>query len=283
MDLVPASSRTPAHLAALFTAGYEGYSLPVAVDGATFAFMAESWDYDLDASVVAVEDGEDVGLCLLGARGEEGWIGGVGVVAPTRGRGIGRRLMAAVEERARALGLRRLWLEVLVQNEPALALYEKLGYERVRELEVWSLDRLVFQKHKARSVPGATAQERIRAGRKERESWQRADETVAKLEGVEGLANDGAALVFRIAGERVSLLQAVADDAAAAVIGMLTVSLAQMAPHAVPDSFAIVLLALTVIALLAWRVGSIKVMLGGALLGVLKDRLAGLPALRAVF
>lgn len=78
-------------------------------------------------------------------------------------------------------------------------------------------------------------------------------------------------------------MQAALKGIGPAVIGMLTVSLAQMAPHAVPDSFAIVLLALTVIALLAWRVGSIKVMLGGALLGVLKDRLAGLPALRAVF
>ncbi|MDH3406842.1 MAG: chromate efflux transporter [Gammaproteobacteria bacterium] len=68
-----------------------------------------------------------------------------------------------------------------------------------------------------------------------------------------------------------------------AVIGMLTVSLAQMAPHAVPDTFAIVLFAFTVVALLAWRVSSIKVMLGGALLGVLRDRLAALPGLRAVF
>lgn len=216
MEVVPASDRTHAQLAALFTAGYEGYSLPVTVDEPAFAFMAGSWDYDLEASLVAVEAGEDVGLCMLGVRGEDGWIGGVGVVAPRRGRGIGRRLMDAVAERARGLGVRRLWLEVLVQNEPALALYEKLGYERVRELEVWSLEPLVFQKHKARSVPAAVVQERIRAARREREPWQRADETVAKLEGLEGLANDAAAVVFRIAGERISLLQAVADDDVAA-------------------------------------------------------------------
>lgn len=58
-----------------------------------------------------------------------------------------------------------------------------------------------------------------------------------------------------------------------AVIGILTVSLTQMAPHAVPDNFAIVIFALTVIMLLAWRVGAIKIMLGGALAGVLRDRL----------
>lgn len=59
-----------------------------------------------------------------------------------------------------------------------------------------------------------------------------------------------------------------------AVIGMLTVSLMQMAPHAVPDYFAIAIFAFTVIVLLAWRVGAIKIMLSGALAGVLRDRLA---------
>ena len=67
-----------------------------------------------------------------------------------------------------------------------------------------------------------------------------------------------------------------------AVIGMLTVSLAQMAPHAVPDTFAFILFALAVAALMWWRLGALKVMLGGALLGVLRDRLAALPGLRAV-
>ena len=48
--------------------------------------------------------------------------------------------MRAVEDEARDRGVTRIWLEVLVQNEPAIKLYEKLGYEHVRDLEVWSLD-----------------------------------------------------------------------------------------------------------------------------------------------
>ncbi len=59
-----------------------------------------------------------------------------------------------------------------------------------------------------------------------------------------------------------------------AVIGVLTVSLTQMAPHAVPDIFAMAIFAATLLVLLAWRVGAIKAMLGGALAGVLRDRLA---------
>ena len=48
-------------------------------------------------------------------------------------------MRAAIDE-ARAHGLRELWLEVLFPNEPALRLYEKLGFERVRVLEVWTLE-----------------------------------------------------------------------------------------------------------------------------------------------
>ena len=67
-----------------------------------------------------------------------------------------------------------------------------------------------------------------------------------------------------------------------AVIGVLAVSLVQMAPHAVPDRFAVAILVATAIALLAWRVGSVKLMVAGAALGVLRDRLSSLPGLRIV-
>ena len=49
--------------------------------------------------------------------------------------------MQAAAAEARDRGVKRLWLEVLVQNTPAIGLYERLGYARVRELEVWALDR----------------------------------------------------------------------------------------------------------------------------------------------
>ena len=59
-----------------------------------------------------------------------------------------------------------------------------------------------------------------------------------------------------------------------AVIGVLAVSLAQLAPHAAPDLFAASVFVATLLILLVWRVGAIKLMLGGALLGTLRDRLA---------
>src|SRR2546425_4907 len=67
-----------------------------------------------------------------------------------------------------------------------------------------------------------------------------------------------------------------------AVIGMLGVSLVRMAPHALPDVFAAATLIATVIALMVWRVGTVKAMLLGSLLGVLRSRLSSLRAAKGV-
>jgi RimJ/RimL family protein N-acetyltransferase len=47
-----------------------------------------------------------------------------------RRRGIGRALMEAAEEWARAVGILKLELHVFPYNHAAIALYESLGYER---------------------------------------------------------------------------------------------------------------------------------------------------------
>ncbi|WP_377271972.1 GNAT family N-acetyltransferase [Peterkaempfera sp. SMS 1(5)a] len=55
-------------------------------------------------------------------------IQGLAVDGELRGRGIGRALVAAACERARAEGARRLTLRVLGHNSPARALYERCGF-----------------------------------------------------------------------------------------------------------------------------------------------------------
>jgi chromate transporter len=65
-----------------------------------------------------------------------------------------------------------------------------------------------------------------------------------------------------------------------AVIGVLAVSLVQLAPHALPDPVAIAVLLVTVTALLVWRVGAVKLMIAGSIVGVLR-RLLSLPGARA--
>jgi hypothetical protein len=65
------------------------------------------------------------------------------------------------------------------------------------------------------------------------------------------------------------------------VIGVLAVSLIRLAPAALPDLFAIVILAATLVALVALRIGVFKLMIAGAVLGVLKSYLPVIRGVRA--
>jgi RimJ/RimL family protein N-acetyltransferase len=55
---------------------------------------------------------------------------GLMVAGSHRRQGVGRALMAAAESWAREVGVHKLELHVFPYNEPAIALYEALGYER---------------------------------------------------------------------------------------------------------------------------------------------------------
>ena len=61
---------------------------------------------------------------------------GIAVVPEQRRNGVGRALMEAVLELAPPTVL----LEVIEANEPAIKLYESLGFEKTRVLEVWRVD-----------------------------------------------------------------------------------------------------------------------------------------------
>jgi GNAT superfamily N-acetyltransferase len=234
-ELRSARSLPPGERAELFNAAYEGYVMPFHLDETQLAFMDDAFDIDLDASRVAFRDGERVGLANLGIRGEDGWIGGVGVVKSARRSGLGETLMRALHDEARQRGLRRVWLEVIVENTGAFALYEKLGYEVTQDVEVWTLPGAEGQ-HAGREVPIVEAKERLP---ERHEPWQRADGTVAHYDDVRGLATDTGAMLFCVrssaqlqqyAGEPEPLLQALrtfgdvyilnlpADDPAAAVL-----------------------------------------------------------------
>ena len=60
----------------------------------------------------------------------------VGVDAALRGRGVGRRLLAAAEAWARERGAARLQLRADRDNAPALAFYRRLGWSPTR-LSAW--------------------------------------------------------------------------------------------------------------------------------------------------
>jgi ribosomal protein S18 acetylase RimI-like enzyme len=200
--LVPAATFDDAQLAALFTAGYEGYPVPIAVDQAALRRMVEAWDIDLSRSRVAVDGDELVGIVQLGVRGERGWIGGLGVAPHARRRGVGRALMEAVLR----VAPRRVGLEVLEHNEPALRLYESLGFVQVRVLEVWSLAADLPAQAARKVEPTPLGQEGL--------PWQRQDRSLPEV--YERIEVDGAEALLSVGGERVSVLQLAARDEGAA-------------------------------------------------------------------
>ena len=51
--------------------------------------------------------------------------------------GLATRLMQDCEKRLRAVGCEQVYLETAVNNEPALMLYHKLGYEILRRLPLY--------------------------------------------------------------------------------------------------------------------------------------------------
>lgn len=138
LTVLPADSVTSAELCALFNRCYADYFVPIQLTPEAFASMAVSYDLDLAASVVGLAQDAPAGCALLGVRGRHGWIGGMGVTPEARGGGHGRALMLAVLEAARARGLARVDLEVLVQNAPAIRIYETLGFRDRRLLDVWT-------------------------------------------------------------------------------------------------------------------------------------------------
>ena len=67
---------------------------------------------------------------------------------------------------------------------------------------------------------------------------------------------------------RLAWVKAAMKGIAPAVVGAIGVTIIQLLPHAAPDLFTGLLLALTVIALLAWRLPVLSVVVGGGLIGI---------------
>lgn len=84
--------------------------------------------------VVADVDGDLVGFgALMRGDGRQSHCGELAIAIGDdfTGRGIGRKIFAALVDLGdNWLGLSRLWLEVDPDNAPAVALYERFGFER---------------------------------------------------------------------------------------------------------------------------------------------------------
>lgn len=92
-------------------------------------FLEGDW-----TTLLAEDDGAAVGLAVvqrrlrIGYAGHELWLAEMVVDERSRRRGIGRALVAAVEEHASATGCRLVRLESRAARRDAHAFYRALGY-----------------------------------------------------------------------------------------------------------------------------------------------------------
>jgi ribosomal protein S18 acetylase RimI-like enzyme len=84
--------------------------------------------------VVALDGLAVVGYCDIIAMSRPAYahagVLGIGVIDGYRDRGLGRALILAAITKAKAIGLTRIELTVREDNDRAIALYEKMGFER---------------------------------------------------------------------------------------------------------------------------------------------------------
>jgi GNAT superfamily N-acetyltransferase len=81
--------------------------------------------------LVAVDDGELIGCAGWRTRGDAAELKRMYTTPQARGRGVARRVLAAVEESARRGGRTRVILETGDRQPEAVALYTSAGYARI--------------------------------------------------------------------------------------------------------------------------------------------------------
>lgn len=229
MRVEPASAFDLGELRELFNEGFSEYLVPMQLDDVAFRDHLNGNDVDLDCSRVAIAD-RPAALALIARRGAVGWVGGMGTAPTYRRRGLGERVLVAGLDAARGSGCREVWLEVIEENHAAIALYEKLGFEFVRELVVWSLPAREDGVPASQPVDAERAQAWIAAHRESPEPWQRADESIAGMRArgapLRGLTIDrdgevAAAVAFRDDPDLAVILQIAGVDYDAAADALL--------------------------------------------------------------
>jgi len=133
-DTVPASNFPLADLVQFLNQGFEDYFVPIQFNTLTFLHMLRKDGIDLTTSQVLIVDDQPCGIGLIARRGWTSRLAAMGIAKPMRGKGAGSWFMNELSKEARQREDREMVLEVIEQNESAVKLYQKSGFEIVRRL-----------------------------------------------------------------------------------------------------------------------------------------------------
>ena len=134
LDIKPASDFPLIDLTQLLNLSFENYLVPIAFNLSQFLTMVRKDSVDLSASRVLLADEDPAGIALIARRGWTSRLAAMGVVQSQRGKGAASWFMKKLIREARERNDHEMVLEVIEQNEYAVRLYKKCGFQSVRRL-----------------------------------------------------------------------------------------------------------------------------------------------------
>lgn len=152
LDIRPASDYPMPDLLNYLNLAFEGYLVPITLDLTQFLTMLRRDSIDLTSSRILLVDEQPSGVALIARRGWNSRLAAMGIAKEARGKGAGAWFMEKLIEEAHERDDREMALEVIEQNEPAVRLYKKMGFETVRRL-------IGFIQHEAKQESKVVLQE----------------------------------------------------------------------------------------------------------------------------
>lgn len=134
MDIKSASDYPMADLVQLLNLSFENYLVPIHFNLTQFQRMLRKDSIDLTTSRVLLRDDNPSGIALIARRGRASRLAAMGIVKEARGKKIGTWFMEQLVSEARAHNDREMVLEVIEQNDAAVRLYQKQGFQTIRRL-----------------------------------------------------------------------------------------------------------------------------------------------------
>lgn len=121
-----------------FIEAFSDYLIPFALTEDQFRNHISLNAVDLERTVGCEENGKLIGFSLNGFGTWNGrstvYDAGTGVIPSRRRRGVSREMFEMMLPAFARAGIEQFLLEVITTNEPAITLYEKLGFRRLREV-----------------------------------------------------------------------------------------------------------------------------------------------------
>jgi ribosomal protein S18 acetylase RimI-like enzyme len=134
VELRPIGPGDVRRLTELHNAAFSDYPIPARLDPPALQTYLDETGVRPELSRIAWVDGEPASFCLGAIRGDRGSIRGEGTRPENRRTGLGRLVLDGTMDALRQAGATTVGLEVLDGNDPALDLYRRSGFERLRRL-----------------------------------------------------------------------------------------------------------------------------------------------------